>query len=267
MLKGFLVLSICMSLVVMFSCEDKLITYDGPDFVRFTDTTLSFKESYRQPIEIKVHVVGKPQPHPVTVSYIINGTAREGRDYVIEGTKGSVTIPANEYFGIIRMRLVNNSNNVIGSQQMTLTLMTALKGDGTDAIQVGAGKNSLLGKSLVMTIDDDCLFGGTYTGTLQGYPEEFENIAFTSNDCNNYTVSNWNVGFFIYNAYKPRFTFKDNGDNTITIPRQYNEYIGDTLYGNGNWDSRTRIITVNLKLKDGDNEESLPPIIYTPKIQ
>lgn len=247
------------------SCEDKTGIYDGPEFVRFSDTTLAYKESYGLPIQIKVHIVGKPQAEPVHVNYIVEGSAREGRDYKIEGTKGTVTIPANEYFGIITVRLINNANNILRSQDIAFTLTTALTGDGKGAIQVGGGQSQMLGKRFNLTINDDCLFGGTYNATLQGYNDKADNIEFTSINCETYTVSNWNVGVFIYDAYKPKLTFTDNGDNSLTIPRQYNELIGDTLYGTGNWDARTRVISINLNLKNGDEYQAFPTIIYTPK--
>ncbi len=80
----------------LVACEEQKIVYEGPSFVRFTDTTLVYKESIGQPITVQVHVVGKPVNKAVTVSYTVGGTAREGRDYVIEGTKGLVTIPAEQ---------------------------------------------------------------------------------------------------------------------------------------------------------------------------
>lgn len=250
---------------LIWSCEDKMTIYDGPDYVRFTDSVTTYKESWVVPIEIKVHVVGKPQPQPLNISYIIGGSAREGKDYTIVGTRGTVTIPANSYFGSIYIQLINNSNNVIRSQDIQLTLSSAVLGESGQLLQVGGEKYQEIGKSYRLTINDDCLFGGVYNAQLQGYTNSATNIDFTSVNCQTYTVSNWNVGIFNMSSTKPKLSFVDNGDNTITVPTQYNNAFGDSIRGSGSWDPKTRAISITLQLKEGKVYETLPAIIYTPK--
>lgn len=236
-------------LISLIACEEQKILFEGPSFVRFTDTTLVYKESIGQPITVQVHVVGKPVSKAVTVSYTVGGTAREGRDYVIEGTKGIVTIPANKYFGTITVRLINNANNILDSQNIVFTITDVTP--STD-LQVGFGKDNKIGKTLTLTVQDDCLLSGFYTGSRQGYNAVVNNIEISSLDCKEYTVANWNVGVFDFNATKARINFIDNGDNTLTIPTQVSPDLSspyDTLRGTGLWNPQTRAIRLNIRLK------------------
>lgn len=236
-------------LVGLASCEEQRILFEGPEFVRFSDSTLTFKESVGQPVAIKVHIVGKARNTPVTVNYTVAGTAREGRDYVIEGTKGTVTIPANEYFGTINVRLLNNANNILESQNVVFTLTDV---SPAEDLQVGFGINNVVGKNLTLTIQDDCLLSGFYTGSRQGYNDVVRNIEISSLDCKEYRVANWNVGVFSFNAIKSPINFIDNGDNTLTIPTQVSPDLSspyDTIRGTGIWNPQTRAIILNIQLK------------------
>ena len=264
-------LSLCsLSLLLLLgSCEEQRIVFEGPEFVRFTDTTQVYRESYERPISIRVNIVGKARTQPVTVNYTIGGTAREGRDYVIEGTRGVVTIPANEYFGTINVRLINNANNILESQDILFTLTDV---SPSDQLQVGFGINNIVGKNFRLTIEDDCLLSGFYTGTLQGYTNRTENVEITSTDCQTYRVSNWNIQLFSFNAYKVPLTFKDNGDNTLTIEPQVSDFLSppyDTLRGSGIWNPQTRAIILNLQLKSLNNSNQVVtttfPLVYTPR--
>lgn len=235
------------------ACETSDIdrTFEGPYFVRFTDTTVTYKESYSKPIAIQVHNVGPQLDQPITITYTISGTAREGKEYSIIGTKGTVVIPAKASTGNIMVQLLNNANNILESTSLTFTLTGVQPG----TLQVGFGKNNIIGKSLTMTIQDDCLLGGSYTGT-QKYGTQtatVSSIDITSTDCKRYSVSNWNIGipFFSFDAIKPTLNFTDNGDNSLTVPTQGNPELGatDTISGSGAWNPRTRVITLNLQFK------------------
>lgn len=237
----------------IFACETSDIdrTFEGPYFVRFTDTTATYKESYSKPIAIQVHNVGPQLDQPITINYVITGTAREGKDYNIVGTKGTVVIPARASTGNIMVQLINNANNILESSSLTFTLTSVQP----STLQVGFGQNSIVGKTLVLTIQDDCLLGGSYTGT-QKYGNQtatVPDINITSTDCKNYLVSNWNLGipFLSFDAIKPTLTFIDNGDNSLTVSTQSNANLGstDTIKGTGAWNPRNRTITLNLQFK------------------
>ncbi|GAB3799861.1 hypothetical protein GCM10028819_24060 [Spirosoma humi] len=239
--------------MVIAACETSDIdrTFEGPYFVRFTDTTVTYKESYSKPIAIQVHNVGPILDQPITVNYVVSGTAREGKDYTLVGTKGTVVIPAKASTGNIMVQLINNANNILESSSLTFTLTSVQP----STLQVGFGKNNIVGKTLVLTIQDDCLLGGAYTGT-QKYGTQtatVPNINITSTDCKNYLVSNWNLGipFLSFDAIKPTLTFVDNGDNSLTVPTQSNADLGstDTIKGTGAWNPRDRKITLNLQFK------------------
>jgi hypothetical protein len=110
-----LILSFVAGLLFLASCKEEVITFAGQSYVRFTDTTLTFKESYNKSIKIKVNNAGAALSEGVTVSYTVGGTAKEGRDYKFEGTKGTVFIPSGQSFGEISIKLINNSNNILES--------------------------------------------------------------------------------------------------------------------------------------------------------
>ena len=224
-------------------------TFEGPYFVRFTDSTLSFKESRTQPIAIRVHNAGPVQNQPITVNYTVSGSAREGKDYTILGTKGTVVIPANKSFGEISVQLINNANNILESQSLTFTLISVQP----SSLQVGFGKDNIVGRKLSLTIQDECLFSGLYTGTRRvgSQTATVPGIAINSTDCKQYILANWNIGLFGFNAVHPTLRFIDNGDNSLTIPGQVNEFLdsSDTLRGTGAWNPRNRVITLNIDLK------------------
>lgn len=232
-------------------CEEQDLdrTFDGPYFVRFTDSTLTYRESYSKPVAIRVHNVGPVLSQAITVNYTVSGSAREGKDYAIVGTKGTVTIPANKSFGEISLQLLNNANNILESQSLTFTLT----GVEPNTLQVGFGKDNIVGKQLTFVIQDDCLFSGAYTGSLRVGQQtaSVSDVAITSTDCKNYQLSNWNIGLFNFTATKAQLTFVDNGDNSLTILPQSNANLEstDTLQGNGSWNPRDRRITLNLQLK------------------
>jgi hypothetical protein len=268
---------------VVVACEKGDIdrTFDGPYFVRFTDTTLTYKESYNQPITIRVHNAGPQIAEAITINYTVSGTAREGKDYAFQTTKGTVTIPANQSFGEIKLKLINNANNILESQSIILTLASVTPA----SLQAGFGK---IGKNMTFTILDDCLFSGSYKGArlngtyvnilqLSTTTATLANIDISSLDCKTYTIANWNIGlsdFFGFDAIQPQFTFIDNGDNSLTIPIQSSADLGgDTLSGSGSWNPQNRQISLNLAWKAAfttkagkDSSGTITfPLTYTPQ--
>ena len=253
------------------ACEQSDInrTFEGPYFVRFTDSTLSYKESYSPTISVQVHNAGPQLNEPITISYTISGTARNGKDYVIQSKEGTVVIPANKSTGDILVKLINNANNILESKTIIFTLTNVLP----STLQVGFGSNNIIGKQLTFTIQDDCLFGGLYTGTAKFGQQtaSVPDVEITSLDCKTYTLNNWNLGLLNFNADKPSLTFVDNGDNSLTIPPQINGALGanDQLSGNGAWNPRDRKITLNLniktKLSSGKDTTLVFPQTYTPQ--
>lgn len=258
---------------VVVACEEQDIdrTFEGPYFVRFTDSSLTYKESYNKVVSIKVHNVGPQLDEPITIHYTVAGTAREGKDYAIEGTKGTVTIPAKQSFGEIKVKIINNANNILEAQ----TVLFSLTDVQPASLRVGFGKDGLLGKNITFTIEDDCLLSGTYTGTLRlgNQTVSVPDIDIISADCKTYTVTNWNIGLFSFEAIKARLTFTDNGDNSLTIPVQSNSELApprDTISGNGSWNPQNRQITLNVRLKvrpEGASRDTLLtlPLTYVPQ--
>lgn len=255
-------------LMATLSCHEQEIVYEGPDYVRFTDTTLVYKESLGKVIPVRIHLVGRPSETPVTIAYSVSGTAIEGRDYSIDGQKGMVTIPAGSLFGEIGLRLINNANNILRSSELLFTINSASQGE--KSVQVGTGRNFSMGNSLRVTIEDDCLFGGFYNARRAGYDRLVKDIAITSTNCTEYLLANWNIGVMSFNADKITLRFIDNGDNSITIPNQYSVVLGDTVLGNGAWDPRTRQIILNVTLKTkgqsgADTLINIPQLTYVPR--
>lgn len=264
-------------------CEEQQIIYEGPNFVRFSDSTLSFKESYSKAIKIKVHNGGKVLNESINIKYTIGGTAREGRDYRIEGTKGTVIIPVGQSFGEITLYLLNNANNILESSTIEFTLTSV---SPSDKIKVGFGEGGL-GQKMVFTIRDACIMDGIYSGRLPVGNQAFQlaDIDISSTDCKRYTISNINVGllgfpqFFNwespvgFEAERPKLDFIDNGNNTLTIPQQVIPQFAsgyDTLSGTGVWNPVNKQITLSIKMKIyklSNRKDSVVnlPLIYVPQ--
>lgn len=264
-------------------CEEQQIIYDGLNFVRFSDSTLSFKESYSKAVKIRVHNGGKVLNESINIKYTIGGTAREGRDYRIEGTKGTVIIPVGQSFGEITLFLLNNSNNILESSTIEFALTDV---SPSDKIKVGFGEGGL-GQKMVFTIRDACIMDGIYSGRLPVGNQAFQlaDIEIFSTDCKRYTISNINVGllgfpqFFNwespvgFEAERPTLDFIDNGNNTLTIPQQVIPQFAsgyDTLSGTGVWNPVNKQITLNIKMKiyklsNGKDSVVNLPLIYVPQ--
>lgn len=260
------------------SCEEQQIKYDGLAFVRFTDTALTYKESFPKAIKIRVHNGGLPLTESIIVNYRLGGTARDGIDYIIEGNKGTVLIPANQQFGEISLRLRNNANNILESSTIEFTLTGA---NPSDKARIGLGEGGL-GSKMVMTIRDACIMDGIYTGLLPvNATQSFQkpDIEITSTDCKRYTITNINVGllgfdqFFKYEppvgfqAEKPTLDFIDNGNNTLTIPRQVIPQFAagyDTLSGTGVWNPVTKRIALNIRWKVRRTDTNTDAVVNIP---
>ncbi len=248
---------IILTLIVIAGCETERIIFTGPYFVRFSESALSVKESFSKEIDIEVQVASPTVEEDVVISYKISGSARAGIDYTIVGEPGKVTVKKGEYFGTIKVKLINNANNIIRSQDVVFTLESV---SGT--LQIGQGE-SAIGNAYTLTIIDDCILGGTYIG--QRGSVQVPDISITSNDCENYILSNWNINVF-NSSVEMDLKFIDNGDNTLTIPEQEEENIDDTLAtirGSGVVDPLTRNIIFTIILVDFENQPQVT-ITYLP---
>ena len=244
-------------IVLVSGCETERIIFTGPYHVRFTEATDFAKESVNDIIRLEVHLVGPAIDNDITVRYKISGDARENVDYVILGNRGEVTIEKGDFFGYIELQLINNANNILRSQEIIFTLDTVTPG----TLEVGQGK-SQMGNTFTYTILDDCILGGTYIGTGG---TTISDISITSQDCETYTLSNWNVGVFNTDI-EMDLRFIDNGDNTLTIPEQEEENIDEeiaTIEGTGVVDPITRQIIFTITLVDFDGKPQVT-IMYQP---
>ena len=225
--------------MMSMACENEKRLFNGPYFVRFTDVAMTQKESHSTLLKIEVHTAGPAPKNDVIINYAIAGSAREGTDYTIEGTRGKLRIKAGEFFGTINIQLINNSNNILRSQDIVLTLMTIE--DDSD-LQIGQGP-SQIGRAFTLVIQDDCILGGDYYGLAEDSEVPTDDITITSFDCEEYTLSNWNIGPIVLNTRE--LTFIDNGDNTLTIPPQKDSDEPDstTIAGSGVVDPVTREIS------------------------
>jgi hypothetical protein len=237
-------------LYAFVSCERKETIFEGPYYVRFTRPDTTVRESYTKPMRLAVHHAGPQQSEPITVRYLVGGSAREGIDYRILGEKGKVVIPANQSFGYVNMELINNANNIISSQDVVFTITEVTPAN----LRIGFGSGEI-GKISRLTIADECILNGVYTGALQTDRGTLtkQDISITSTDCREYRVSDWNVGLlFGINALKPDLLFVDNGDNSINIPAQREEYLSapyDTIRGDGFLNPLDQSVTLNVQLK------------------
>lgn len=238
-------LLLIVALTVGCQTEDRI--FKGPYFVRFTETSITQKESYSKPIPIEVHNGGPALDKDMTIAYTIGGNAREGVDYTIVATRGLVTIKKGAFFGNIQVQLIDNANNILRSQDIVFTLVTV----STSERQIGQDLSGI-GKSFTFTILDDCILGGTYSGQKDAISVPVDNLTITSQDCEQYTLSNWDLGFFNFTETRD-LVFTDNGDNTLTIPDQEESTLPTdlaTIRGSGTVDPVTRKIVMMITLVD-----------------
>ncbi len=256
------------------ACEKDDQTFKGPYHVRFTDSIASARESYPRVIKIQLHNAGPQLAEAIAVNYVVGGTAREGIDYTILGTKGIVTIPANQSLGEIQLRLINNSNDRLESQTIIFTLADAKPA----SLNVGFGKNNNIGRRMTYTIQDDCILAGHFIGTRKEGNTTITtpDVRVTSTDCKELTLSNWNVGLndlFNFDADEPTLRFIDKKDNSIEIPAQTNAYFDSDveLSGNGSWNPQNGNLLLNIQLKVSltdparDTVISIPTLTFIPE--
>jgi hypothetical protein len=236
-----------LGLLILIGCETEPILFDTGYHVRFTETSLSIKESYSPIINIEVHNAGPALDTETTITYSISGSAREGVDYEIVGTRGRVVIDDGEFVGNIQVKLINNANNIIRTQDLVLTLISVSTAD----LRVGQSEGGI-GKTFTLTIVDDCLLGGSFAGTRSVFSIPVEGISVTSSDCENYTLSKWNIELpsRLHTPFDVSLKFIDNGDNTLTIPIQDPDFDSDvtSLEGIGSVDPITREIFLVINL-------------------
>ncbi|MEJ1240179.1 hypothetical protein WBG78_18710 [Chryseolinea sp. T2] len=245
-------------MIASFSCETERILFNGPYHVRFTESAAFEKESYSKVIKIEVHNVGPAIDQDMAISYDIGGTARENVDYVILDERKKLVIPAGEYFGYIRIQLINNANNILRSQDVVFTLQA------TDQDDIGIGQGaSAIGSTFTYTIYDDCILGGSYNGNRLNGGNVYSDLTVTSQDCETYTLSNWNLDVF-NSSTEMDLVFIDNGDNTITIPQQEEDALDDelaTIEGEGVVDPTTREILLNITLVDFEDKPTVSIVL------
>ncbi|QHT65534.1 hypothetical protein GXP67_02055 [Rhodocytophaga rosea] len=258
---------------MLASCEKKEIIFEGPYHILFTEPTGSARESFNKVIPISVHLVGPQLNQDIKIKYTVSGTAREGIDYEIEGKDdviGELEIDAGDSFGYINLKLINNANNILESQNLVFTLLEVTP----ENLQIGRSTGGIIGRSMTFTIIDDCILSGNYTGRSEFTGGAAEGIAITSADCETYTLSNWNVGLLSIGGVKLDLTFVDNGDNTLTIPPQIEDVISlasDTIQGTGSVNPSNGRINFNIELTfetdAGEDTIVVLPIEYIPERQ
>jgi hypothetical protein len=253
----------------LVGCETELVTFKGPYHVRFTNVTLTEKESNSNIIQIEVHNAGPAIADEVSIRYTISGDARENIDYTILGTRGVVTIPDGEYFGYIEIQLLNNANNIIRSQDLILTLTRA-----DNNLRVGQSEGGI-GKVCTLTIEDDCLLSGSYTGKQGTSSNTISAISISSDDCESYLISNWDINNLMGSADPVPLVFIDHGDNTITIKPQTQSIFygfGDqevVVSGLGSVNPTTKVIFMSLNFTytdiNGDVRTKASTLTFTPE--
>lgn len=245
-------------LLILFGCETDRVLFKGPYFVRFTKDSDGDKESHSKPVGVEIHLGGPALDKDMDIAYQLTGDARYGIDYTIVGEPGHVTLTKGQYFTNIEIQLINNANNILRSQEIVFTLKTVNVG----GVQIGQGE-SAIGQTFTFTISDDCILGGDFIGTRG--TAEVDNVTITSTDCENYTVSNWNVGVFTISD-PMALKFFDNGDNTLLIPSQEQPELPTdlaTIHGTGVVDPVTREIILTITLDDFDNQPQVT-VHFTP---
>jgi hypothetical protein len=251
--------SLSLFLLMAVGCETERLTFDERPYVRFDESSRTERESFSKIINIPVHVAGPAAESDIVVHYEISGTAREGVDYVILGDDREVVIEAGAYEGNIQLQLINNANNIIRSQDIIIELRST----STPNVAVGQ-TGGPIGKTFTFTIFDDCILGGTYAGQQSGFSIPKKDLQITSEDCEHYILSDWNIDIF-QTFFPLDLNFTDNGDNTLTIPEQEEEFLPSdiaTIKGTGTVDPLTREIEMTITFIDLDDQ---PQVTFTLK--
>jgi len=137
--------------ITTLSCrKERDLTYQGPDVVEFSNplTGVNTKlagqsiggisvvgDNANIPIRgdrdsIIIQLVGPQRSQAIDIDYtVVPGTAVEGTDYEIIGTRGKVTIPANSSAAAIRVRLLNTSTTPANVRTVSFRISNTSVGD------------------------------------------------------------------------------------------------------------------------------------------
>lgn len=120
-MKNIYILFIALSALFLTGCENDTITYSGPDFVSFSEATISkaIRADEDGVVSIEIGCAGKSnEARTFTVAVdAANTTAVEGTDF--DFVSKTVTIPAGEYVG--KLQIKGNYDNLT-PEGVTLTL-------------------------------------------------------------------------------------------------------------------------------------------------
>jgi hypothetical protein len=259
-MKKILTILVFLFGLLLLSCETEPILFDGPYHVRFTESGLSKKESYASIIDIEVHLASPALANDILIGYEISGTARKDTDYKILSDENKIVIKKGEYFGYIKISLINNANNILRSQDLVFTLRTV----NDSRLQVGQEAGAI-GSTFTLTIQDDCILSGMYSGVQNIFDIPVEDISISSNDCETYLLSNFNIGIYGLPEDVP-LNFTDNDDNTLTVIQQGDNEI---VTGKGTIDPVTGKInleiTITYKDENDVEQHAIFLIILTPQ--
>ena len=137
--------------ITTLSCrKERDLTYQGPDVVEFSNpiTGVNSKlagqsiggtsvvgDNANIPIRgdrdsIIIQLVGPQRAQAIDIDYtVVPGTAVEGTDYEILGTRGKVTIPANASATAIQVRLLNTSTTSTNVRTVSFRISNTSVGD------------------------------------------------------------------------------------------------------------------------------------------
>ena len=120
-MKNIYILFIALSALFLTGCENDTITYSGPDFVSFSEATISkaIRAGEDGVVSIEIGCAGKSnEDRTFTVAVdAANTTAVEGTDF--DFVSKTVKIPAGEYVG--KLQIKGNYDNLT-PEGVTLTL-------------------------------------------------------------------------------------------------------------------------------------------------
>jgi hypothetical protein len=140
-----------LSMGTLMSCEEDTVTYGGKNFVSF-DNVASLRFNFfehRGTAEIPVNMAF-PKSNDVNVTFTITSTvAVEGVDYKVL-TPGSITIPAGQTTGFIKIQVIDN-DIMNDSKSLDVTLTGVSEGD----ISLGLTDQGSNYKRFLI-INDDC---------------------------------------------------------------------------------------------------------------
>lgn len=152
------------------SCEEnKLATYDGIDFIQFSDSSdISATENLSDPIVTSILLGSGSNNNGTTVNFSI--TSDDSSRYTVSPSSGSIEIPIGEFSADILITPIDNIETD-GNLELTLELST------DNDLAVGLGGEGNFNVSRVITIlDNDCAFDindfvGTYSVSIESTAE------------------------------------------------------------------------------------------------